>query len=306
MVNDMKILITGSRGLVGKKIAEMLIEQNHSIVRFDRGSGSDILDFSALNAAMIGCEAVVHCAALLNENKGKELLWKTNVDGTKNVLNACIQHKVKRLVFFSSVGVYGTALGTKNESSNTAPKTLYEQSKLAGENFILKNKAVAYTIIRSALVVGPNPHWKKLFSFVKKDFPLVGDGQQTWQTIDYEDLAEAAVFLLFSKKAQNGIFIVAGSEKPTLLEFTSFIRQSLGKKTRVMTVPLWIGEIAGFFSGLLFWALQKPNPLSQASLDGMRQERAYDTFKIEKTGWKNRFSYRESIQKTMRELEKNK
>jgi hypothetical protein len=38
----------------------------------------------------------------------------------------------------------------------------------------------------------------------------------------------------------------------------------------------------------------------------MRQERAYDTFKIEKTGWKNRFSYRESIQKTMRELEKNK
>ncbi|MFH0955526.1 MAG: NAD(P)-dependent oxidoreductase [Candidatus Micrarchaeota archaeon] len=298
----MKILVTGSGGLVGKKIAELLVNQKHSVVNFDHNSGFDILDPQAITAAMKECDAVIHCAALLNENRGKDLLWKTNVDGTKNILAACVQNKVKRLVFLSSVGVYGTVPGIKNENSPLSPKTLYDQSKVAGEKFILENRSVGYTIIRSALVVGPSPHWKKLFSFVKKGFPLVGDGRQTWQTVDYEDLAKAAVFLLFSKEGQNGVFIVAGSEKPSLIEFTGFIRESMGKKTRVMTVPLWIGKIAGFFGGFLFWVLQKPNPLSPVSLEGMLQERRYDISKIEKAGWKNGFSFRESIQKTVAEL----
>lgn len=300
----MKVLITGSSGMVGKKIAELLIAQKHSVVLFDRDNGGDILEFASLNDAMKDCDAAIHCAAILNENKGKDLLWKTNVDGTKNVLEACIQNKVKRLIFLSSIGVYGTNAGSQNEFSPISPDTVYDKTKVAGEEMIIQNKTVAYTIIRSALVVGPSPHWKKLFSFIQKGFPLVGTGRQVWQTVDYEDLAGAALFLLVEKNAQNDVFIVAGNDQPTLLEFTNFIRGSLGKKTGVVTVPFWAGKIAGFFGGFLFWFLQKPNPLSPIALEGMRHERKYDTAKIQKLGWKSRFTYQESIQKAIRELGK--
>lgn len=301
----MKVLVTGSNGLVGKKIAELLVNQKNLVARFDHENGYDILNASQLKTAMKGCDAAIHCAAILNENRGKKELWETNVQGTQNVVNACIQNKVQRLVFISSVGVYGNQPGTKNEDSKRLPKTLYDQSKATAEQLVIQNAVVPFTVIRSALVVGPSPHWKRIFWFVQKNLPLIGNGHQTWQTIHYVDLANAALFLLFSKAAKNEIFIVAGNEKPSLLEFTQSIRKSLGKKGNAWTVPLWLGKLAGLAGNVLFWALQKPNPLSRTNIEGMVQERAYDTAKIEKLGWKKAFSYEESIRQTIKELEKN-
>ncbi len=301
----MKILVTGSDGLVGKKIVELLVAQKKAVVLFSHDKDHDILNPVQLQKAMKGCDFVIHCAAILNSEKDHGLLWKTNVEGTKNVVSACIGNKVRRLVFLSSVGVYGTEPGTKNESSKVSPKTVYDRSKITAEQAVLQNGVVPFTIVRSALVVGPNRHWKRIVGFVQKDLPLIGNGRQTWQTVHYADLADAVLFLLFSKDAENEIFIVAGNEKPSLLEFTQSIRKSLGKKGNTRTIPLWFGKMAGWIASVWFAITKKPNPLSRAAIEGMVQERVYDTSKIEKLGWKNKFSYAESIRQTLQEMKKN-
>jgi nucleoside-diphosphate-sugar epimerase len=297
----MKVLVTGSSGLVGKKIVELLSKQKNTVVPFDHPE-CDILDKKQLESAMNECEAVIHCAAVLNENRGKETLWETNVQGTRNVANACIKKKAKRLVFLSSVGVYGSQSGVKKEESPLRPETAYEKSKATGEKIVLKKMGENATIVRSALVLGPNPHWKRIILSVQRNFPLIGSGKQAWQTVYYADLAQAAVFLLFSEKAKGEIFIVAGKERPTLLQFTQSIRKELGMSERVQTVPMWLGRMAGLASGIFFALLGKPNPLSETNVKGMAQERAYDISKIEKEGWKNRFSYQKAIRKTILEL----
>lgn len=300
----MKILVTGSSGLVGKKVAELLAKQNHFVVAFDHSNNCDILDLEQLQTHMSDCQAVVHCAALLNEKKGTDLLWRTNVQGTQKVVDACVKNKVQRLVFLSSVGVYGNQPGIKNEESALAPQALYEKSKVHAEQ-IVQNAGISFTIIRSAMVVGPNPQWKRLIRLVKQNMPLIGSGKQTWQTIHYADLANAVVFLLFSKQAINEVFVVAGNEQPSLLEFTQTIRNSLGKKNRVQTIPLWLGQVASTCGTVLFKILQKQNPLSQTHLDAMMNERRYDISKITQLGWKNQFSFEQSIQETIRELDES-
>lgn len=299
----MKILVTGSQGLVGKKVTELLVQKNHAVVAFDHSNGCDILDARQLEKQLQGCDAVVHCAARLNEKQGKDLLWNTNVDGTQNVVNACVKQKITRLVFLSSVGVYGNQSGSQNEESTLAPETTYEKSKARAEE-IIRNSGVSYTIIRSAIVLGPNPQWKRLVGFVQKNIPLIGSGKQAWQTVYYEDLADAVIFLLFSKFAQNEIFIVAGKERPTLLEFTRSIRKALGKNGNDRTVPLWFGKLVGKGLGAICWVLQKQNPLSKAHLNALMQERSYDISKIEKLGWKNTFSFEDAIKATVTELRK--
>lgn len=301
----MKILVTGSSGMIGKEVCRLLLEKKIEVIEYSLQKEKDILNLEQLKKDLKGCQAVVHLAAIINEEKSESQIRRVNVDGTKNVLDASAQNRVSRVLFASSVGVYGDTNGTKTEDTPVSPGTPYEKSKSDAEKTVVDyQELVPYTIIRSALVIGPNPYWKQVFQIVSKNFPLIGNGKNHWQTVYYKDLASAIVFLLFLDAAENETFLVAGEEKPTLLELVKTIKMQVGQAPEVKTVPTGVGILLGFFYGLIQKLQGKPNLFSPAYIKRLQRDRDYDLTKIHAYGWKAKYTYAQALKETYFELQK--
>ena len=104
----MKILVTGSAGRIGKVVTMLLESHGHMVRPFDKEQG-DLRDIEAVTAAVEGMDAVAHLGAIPWAFPGKDYeVMSVNVQGTTNVLLACVQHGVKRIVAYSSVNAFGT------------------------------------------------------------------------------------------------------------------------------------------------------------------------------------------------------
>lgn len=105
----MKVFVTGSRGHLGHRIVQLLQEE-HDVVGFDKADDKkqDIGDTDLMIRAMVGCDMVVHCAAIPHPHHGGFGQYVlTNVNGSINVFAAASRNNVKRVVYLSSSGFYG-------------------------------------------------------------------------------------------------------------------------------------------------------------------------------------------------------
>ena len=109
----MKILVTGSAGLVGSHAVTELQKAGHTVIPYDLRTGQDIHATGQLSKAMAGCHTVVHLAAIPHPDKSKrwEDYYQANVQGTQKVAAVCAQTGVKRLVYASSTAYYGAHRG---------------------------------------------------------------------------------------------------------------------------------------------------------------------------------------------------
>lgn len=106
----MRIFVTGHVGKLGSRVTTRLLDSGHEVVGYDRAvhAQHDILHPAALNAAMQGCEVVVHTAAIPHPRKGDMARYfRVNGEGTLNVLEAARTNGVRRVVYTSSTGFYG-------------------------------------------------------------------------------------------------------------------------------------------------------------------------------------------------------
>lgn len=151
----MKILVTGSKGYLGKPLVEKL-RKSYEIVGYDIIDGQDILNYEQLKEAMDGCETVAHLAAIPkpDETKTFDDYFQTNCVGTFNVVRAAIENEARRLVYVSSTTYYGVERGIPvkfplKEDNKIVPMYLkaddlqckdydmmYSQSKIIAENIL--------------------------------------------------------------------------------------------------------------------------------------------------------------------------
>jgi dihydroflavonol-4-reductase len=173
----MKVLITGATGFVGSNIAAALAARGDQVHVLRRHSSrlnalagvpveyviGDILDFDSLMAAMQGCELVFHVAAMAQYwRSSKETIYRVNVEGTRNVLQAALATGVGRMVHTSSVAALGyPPRGRLADESQPFPPELnwwpYGHSKYLAELEV--HKAVAQglpaVIVNPTIVIGP-------------------------------------------------------------------------------------------------------------------------------------------------------
>ncbi len=146
----MKILITGASGLVGKVTLRHLTNAGHDIVSYDLSEGQDILNYAQLKQAGAGCDVIVHLAAMdeaTDSNIGSkttgnaEKIFEVNIEGTKNVLIAAQENNIQKVIFLSSVDVFGVFMGQGNpdylpldDNHPLRPHGPYAKSKVTAEN----------------------------------------------------------------------------------------------------------------------------------------------------------------------------
>ena len=165
----MKVLVTGSAGRVGSVVARDLRTRGHEVVDFDRSEGRDIEDLPALTTASVGCDGVIHAAALLGlPNETPEEIMRVNVQGTWNVLSAAQTAGVARVVSLSSVDALGLFKGERtpdylplDDEHRCYPATPYAISKRLGEEmcrFFAASSGTAVICLRPPGVWEPDTY----------------------------------------------------------------------------------------------------------------------------------------------------
>jgi UDP-glucose 4-epimerase len=109
-----ELLLTGNRGAIGRVVEPYLRQCGYGVRTFDIRDGDDVRDLPALRRAMRGCGAIVHMAALIDDDAGSpEEIIAVNLGGTWNVLQAAREAGVTRVVYFSSLQALGVAKGQR-------------------------------------------------------------------------------------------------------------------------------------------------------------------------------------------------
>jgi len=266
----MKFLITGGAGFIGSHIAEKLVESRRGeVVVFDNLSvgqkenipqgckfvEGDIRDKEKLNKAMGKTDIVFHNAACVtirgSFEKFQEIV-NVNHRGTLNVLEAAANQKVKKIIFASSMGVYGEPEYLPvSEEHPLNPNSPYGLSKITGELYcqLFEEKyGITPVILRYFNTYGTkqilSPYVGVITSFInqalnKEPLTVYGDGEQTRDFVWVKDVAQANLLAAFSNA--KGIFNIGSGKETSINRIADLIIEQLGGKKVYLDEPA--GEI---------------------------------------------------------------
>jgi nucleoside-diphosphate-sugar epimerase len=224
----------------------------------------DITIPETLERAVRGADCVIHLAGIVSYSKPRDEIFRINVEGTRNLIQACRKAGVKRFIFSSSVAVYGKIRVVAAENYPTVPDTDYGLSKLEAER-IIGASGISHVILRLAPVYGAgSPNWKKNLSLLEKGFPLPA----TKNVTHVVHISEAVQALLESVKRGEGVYNIAGRGPLPFLEFAGLVMKCLGKSPR--RVPVFLAGLLARMGG------------NKKYLDVLMMNREYSTGKAEK------------------------
>jgi UDP-glucose 4-epimerase len=200
-------------------------------------------------------DCIIHLAAKSDVSesiKNPEITNKVNVDGTANVVNCCVQNKIKKIIFASSASVYGDCKDKITEETLTIPLSPYGQSKLDAEKIIEKKcqeNNIDYIIFRMFNVYGKGQNKQyagvitKFLENISDNKPLViyGDGKQTRDFVSIHDVVKAFDHAIKSDKV--GIYNVASGKSISIIELAENILSLLNKKIEIKYLEKQIGDI---------------------------------------------------------------
>ena len=226
-MENKKILILGSSGFLGSHLVKFLLK-NNEVVQFDvnpppqKITGSEfikgsILDKTLVTSAMKDVDIVYHFAAMtdidiVNESPAQAI--EVNIAGTSNVLEACVQEKIERFIFSSSVYFY-SEFGGVYKSTKQACELLIEDYNEMHD--------LGYTILQLGSVYGPGAKQTNLISRLinealsLKEIHHYGTGEEVRQYIYVEDAVQAAATSIDNNYKNNKI-ILLGNERITISE----------------------------------------------------------------------------------------
>jgi UDP-glucose 4-epimerase len=292
----MKVLVTGGSGFIGSHVVDRLVASGHEPRIFDlvpsryhaatevEYLAGDLLDQKTVQAAIRGCDAVVHLAAVSDVNRvlaDPALAEAVNAGGTRAVLEAARQEEVLRVVYASTVWVYGSSNGhgpLGEDEPFSLPGHVYTATKLAGEMYcssFAELYGLGTTIARFGIPYGPRARPATvLAAFVAKalaDEPITiaGDGTQSRRFVYVEDLADGVVATL-DPVASGRVYNLVGAENTTISEIADTVSRV------VRAVP--IVHVEG-----------RPGDIQGAEISGERAKR--------ELGWTATTSYDEGVRR---------
>lgn len=270
------ILVTGGAGLLGKELITRLLNEGKQVraiynkTKLDNFDSKNleqvqcnILDVIGLEELMQGVDQVYHCAAVVNFNpKRKQEMFKVNIEGTANVVNAALDAGVKKMVFVSSVAALGRIREDEliNETMNWTEETSnssYGQSKYLAEMQVWRGigEGLDAVMVNPVIILGPgdwNGGSSQIFKSMYNEFPWYAEG--TTGFVDVRDVVKAMIELMNSNITAERFIISA--ENRSYADVFGLIAKAFGKKppnkkvTPALAKIIWrLEAIKSYFSG---------------------------------------------------------
>jgi dihydroflavonol-4-reductase len=282
-------LVTGASGFLGWHVARVLIERGHRVRALCRASSEireldvervtgDLRDPESLARAVTGCEFLFHVAADYRLwSRHPEELYRSNVDGTRNILEAAGRAGVERIVYTSTVGCIGmpqNSLGDEDTPvSITDMAGHYKRSKWLAEQIALEkaHAGLPVVIVNPTAPVGdhdwkPTPTGKIILDFLRDKLPAFVD-----TGLNLVDARDTAIgHLLAAEHGRTGERYILGSENLTLQQILERLALIANKAAPATKVPYALAYATGVITTA--WAnITGQEPL--APLEGVRMAR---------------------------------
>ena len=264
-INYMRALITGGAGFIGSHLAAYLVKNGYEVIVLDnllRGNKiepqvfqkikfveGDVMDSSLVVELSKGCDYIYHLAAILGvdivaDNPVETM--DTEIIGTRNVVNAALKNKVKKVIYASTSGVYGHSAIEKSvdEDIMIDPRTSYAMAKRYNEIYlkaVYEEKGLESVSLRYFNVYGPRQDVRmvipRFFDQAKKgeDITVFGSGKQTRDFTSVEETIEATVSLGEMAKGAE-VFNVANGTELTIYELGKYIREITESSSNVKLI----------------------------------------------------------------------
>lgn len=265
----MKALVTGGAGFIGTRLVARLLEAGHEVRILDKVESTvfpslmmigDVRDEAAVDAAARGMDVAFNLAAEHQDNvRPASLYYDVNVGGARHLVAACTRHGVKRIVFTSSVAVYGLDAGTPDETFEPSPFNDYGRSKLEAEvifrGWADEDSHREIVIIRPTVIFGEGNRGN-VYNLIRQvtsgRFVMVGDGYNR-KSMGY--VGNIAAFLAYvASQPATGVRIFNYADKPDLdmNSLVHLIRVSCGLGAAPPPrMPFWVGLAGGAAFDLL-------------------------------------------------------
>ncbi len=245
----MNLLITGGAGFLGFHLAQKFRDRFEKIIIFDLAEAlpaeyppncefvkGDVRDRDLLENVLAGVDLVVHGAAALPLWPSKDIM-EINVEGTRRVLEAAQKNKIKRVVYISSTAVYGVPdkhpLYEDDKVQGVGP---YGESKILAEKICeeFRTQGLCVPIVRPKTFIGIGRLgvFQILYDWVAagKKIPIIGNGQNRYQLLEVEDLAEAIYLTLtLPEEKVNETFNIGAEKFATVAEDVGALCQYAGQ-----------------------------------------------------------------------------
>jgi nucleoside-diphosphate-sugar epimerase len=312
----MNVLVTGAAGRIGRHLVPALLRSRDEVRVLVKDKMvkdenvevfyGDLLNKESIEKAVKGVDVIFHLAAIVDYSAPKNIMFNTNVVGTKNLLEVS---KGKKFIYLSSTAVMGNKFRELplNEQTPCNPSNFYGKTKLEAEKLV---KEAGGIIIRSTDVFGPG--FKEGYEYILSglyngELPIIGDGKNFIQWIHVKDLVQALVLAKDMGKPGQ-VYIVAGKEIKTLKELWNLLCKYLDVEPPKKNVSKFIAKTLAHSKSLKGKITGQRPSLIPEYIDKITTNRTFDLAKARtELGFEPQVGYdeaaREMVEEYKEELE---
>ena len=310
----MEILVTGGSGFIGTQLVSDLLKFGHDVSIYDKVRSekypdfcviADVRDRERLTEALRGTDAIYHLAAEHRDDvRPISLYYDVNVGGAENLVHAAEKNNVKKIVFTSSVALYGLNAGMPDEQSPIKPFNDYSKSKAEAEQVFDKwvqgGDSRCLVTVRPVVIFGEKNRgnvYELLSQIASGKFIMVGKGKNK-KSMGY--VLNISRFLLKVLELGPGRHIYNYADKPdlTVQELVSIAHKALGKTPAIQwNMPYPLGLAAGCFFDLLARAMGKTYPISSIRIKKFVADTTVSAKRLKETGFVAPYSLAEGLER---------
>jgi len=266
----LRVLVTGANGLLGSFVTRRLLELSHQPKLLLRQGAKtnlitdeipfcdivigDLFDTILLKETIKNCDVVIHCAGKVSfDPRMENEIFKTNLYGTANVVNACIECGLKKIIHVSSIAALGRKFGALEYNENSKwdddnrLNSSYAKSKYLAELELYRGgeEGLDFSIVNPSIVIGPGDLGRsstKLLGFVKKASYFYPNG--SLNVVDVRDVAHVICDLL---TIQHKTRLVLNSGSVSYMEFYELVSEGFGVSKPLWKIPTFVLRIVSIF-----------------------------------------------------------
>lgn len=312
----MKITIIGGSGFVGTRLIELLKQTNVELQNVDKQQSvfhpeittiANVLDTETITNLLIGTDLVVLLAAEHRDDVSPtSLYYDVNVGGMKSALEAMESNDVKRIVFTSSVAVYGLNKENPNEEHQTDPFNHYGKSKWQAEQVLQEwhNSRPDWNvnILRPTVIFGERNRGN-VYNLLKQissgKFLMVGDGENVKSMAYVGNIIAFIQFLIENKTTGYNVFNYIDKPDFSTNELVALISKVLKKHIPTTHFPLWLGMLGGYCFDLLAFITRKKLTVSSVRVKKFCATTQFDSTKAMTSGFVAPYSLGEGLSRTL-------
>ncbi|MBQ7590883.1 MAG: NAD-dependent epimerase/dehydratase family protein [Verrucomicrobia bacterium] len=314
----MKIALIGASGFVGTRLIENLkdhtdfelknIDKQQSHFFQDITTIVNVLDADGIKQELKGYDLVVLLAAEHRDDvTPRSLYYEVNVQGMKNVLTAMESNRIKRIVFFSSVAVYGLNKENPSEQTPVDPFNDYGKSKWQAEQVLLEwyktHPDYNINIVRPTVIFGERNRGN-VYNLLKQissgHFLMVGPGTNYKSMAYVGNIVNFVRFLIHNKT--SGYEVWNYIDKPDLCmnKLVTHVGKVLNKHIPSTHFPYFLGMLGGYCFDLLAFLTRKKLSISSVRVKKFCATTQFDSSKMMNAGFKAPYTLEEGLARTLR------